>query len=165
MRKPTPEKIEELLSHEVFVFGSNESGFHGAGAAGLACRGEAANTWREDRWFLQAMKSPVNSAQRIGRWAVYGQAQGFQVGREGQSYAIKTIKKPGLKRSVSLLEITKQVQELVVYAKLNPQLSFLVTKIGSHLAGYSLVEMKGVFLSVGDIPDNILLPKEYEFRD
>lgn len=32
----TPEEIKKLLSHEVFVFGSNESGIHGAGAARFA---------------------------------------------------------------------------------------------------------------------------------
>jgi hypothetical protein len=34
--KITPENISSLQSHEVFVFGSNESGIHGAGAARLA---------------------------------------------------------------------------------------------------------------------------------
>ena len=32
----TPEKITELKENEVFVFGSNEAGIHGAGAALLA---------------------------------------------------------------------------------------------------------------------------------
>lgn len=32
----TPEKITELVKNQVFVFGSNESGIHGAGAAKLA---------------------------------------------------------------------------------------------------------------------------------
>lgn len=34
--KHTPDKIEKLEPNEVFVFGSNESGIHGAGAAKLA---------------------------------------------------------------------------------------------------------------------------------
>lgn len=32
----TPENITELKNNEIFVFGSNESGIHGAGAARLA---------------------------------------------------------------------------------------------------------------------------------
>lgn len=36
MRKITPEDIQELKPNEVFVFGSNESGMHIAGAAKLA---------------------------------------------------------------------------------------------------------------------------------
>lgn len=34
--KLSPEKIEKLKPNEVFVFGSNEAGIHGAGAASLA---------------------------------------------------------------------------------------------------------------------------------
>ena len=34
--KHTPEQIETLHYGEIFVFGSNESGYHGAGAAKLA---------------------------------------------------------------------------------------------------------------------------------
>lgn len=34
----TPDRIEELSSDEVFVFGSNLDGFHGGGAAALAFR-------------------------------------------------------------------------------------------------------------------------------
>lgn len=33
----TPENITELKKNEVFVFGSNERGIHGGGAAKLAC--------------------------------------------------------------------------------------------------------------------------------
>jgi hypothetical protein len=38
---------------EVLVFGSNRSGFHGAGSAGLAFRGDSRNTWRSDPFFLR----------------------------------------------------------------------------------------------------------------
>lgn len=34
--KVTPEEIKELPEHHIFVFGSNEAGIHGAGAARLA---------------------------------------------------------------------------------------------------------------------------------
>ena len=36
MRKYTPENIVNLDENEIFVFGSNEAGIHGAGAARIA---------------------------------------------------------------------------------------------------------------------------------
>lgn len=38
MGRVTPENIEELNNKEVFVFGSNEAGIHGAGAAKTALK-------------------------------------------------------------------------------------------------------------------------------
>jgi hypothetical protein len=43
--------VASLEADEVFVFGSNRDGFHGAGSAGLACRGDASNSWRSDERF------------------------------------------------------------------------------------------------------------------
>lgn len=164
MRKTTPESIVKLQPNEVFVFGSNESGFHGAGASGFACRDEYKSNWREDQWFLNAMKSPKGSPDRIGKWAVYGVSQGLQEGKMGKSYAIITIKKPGLKRSVSLEFISNQILELKLFAIKHTELTFLVTKIGCALAGYSIPEIKQLFMNIPDLPDNIILPKEFEFR-
>jgi hypothetical protein len=165
MREFTPENITSLKENEVFVFGSNASGFHGAGSAGMAYRGVAANTWRDDLNFNEALNSPLNSPKRVGNWAVLGQARGFQKGKNGCSYAVETIKRPGLKRSTSLEEITEQLQELKTFAKTHPEFKFLVTKIGSFLAGYSVEEIKSAFIKVIDFPNNIILPQEYEFRD
>lgn len=142
-----------MLDHQVFVFGSNSTGFHGAGAAGLACRGDAKNTWRTDKWFLAAMKSPPNSKLRIGKWAVYGQPRGFQRGKEGRSYAIQTIVKPGLKRSTSLEEIRNQLINLCSFARVYSSLEFLISAIGEGYAGYTKEEMDSVWNSL-DIPPN-----------
>ena len=163
--KYTPEIIKDLKSNQVFVFGSNMSGFHGAGASGFACRGVTNYNWRGDKWFVDALKSPKNSEKRKGKWAVVGVAKGYQEGREGSSYAIITIKKPGLKRSVSLKFIESQIIELCKFANKNPNKEFLVTKIGSKLAGWTIEEIKLLFLNCKDIiPNNIILPREYEFR-
>lgn len=164
MREFTPENISTLKDNEVFVFGSNADGFHGAGSAGMAFRGEGANTWRSDTFFTDALNSPKGSPKRIGNWAILGQARGFQEGKNGKSYAIETIKRPGLKRSTSLDEILSQLKELSSFARAHPELKFLVTKIGSFLAGYSVEEIRSVFVQVIDFPDNVILPKEYEFR-
>ena len=167
MRKYTPEKIDSLSPGQVFVFGSNVTGFHGAGAAGLAWRGEAANTWRQDPAFLAAMKAPVGSPERVGRWAVYGVARGPQAGRVGQSYAIVTIEIPGQRRSTPLSTIEAELTRLCQHARAHPQQEFLVTKIGCGLAGYTAAEIAPLFSrtqqAVG-IPDNVVLPAEFECR-
>ena len=149
--------IQSLEPNQVFVFGSNSQGFHGAGAAGFACRGDASNNWRTDLWFLQAMQSLVGSPDRIGKWAVYGVARGFQVGREGKSYAIQTVARPGQRRSVSILDIKNQIIEFWKFAKANPELEFLVSALGEGYAGYSKSEMDQVWdstkASLGDLPN------------
>src|SRR5215207_2445888 len=119
-----------LAPNEVFVFGSNRDGFHGAGGAGLACRGDAANTWRQDPWFKRAKDARTGDAARIGRWAVFGVAKGFQIGRCGRSYAVQTIERPGARRSTSRREIYRQLVELVAFARTRPDDSFLVTPLG-----------------------------------
>lgn len=94
-------------------------------------------------------------ALRFG--AVYGQSHGLQ----GNSYGIETIdlRIIGL-RSVSLEAITKQVQELINFAKENPDKKFLVTKIGSERAGYTIAEIAKCF-DWFEYPKNIILPKEF----
>lgn len=87
--------ITHLEPNEVFVFGSNAQGFHGAGSSGQAFRGDRANTWRTDEFFLAAMRSKPGSPERVGNWAIFGVAYGLQVGRNGMSYAVKTIERPG----------------------------------------------------------------------
>lgn len=137
--------ITELQPNEVFVFGSNEQGFHGAGTAGLACRGDARNTWRSDAWFQAAMKAPVGSPARIGKWAIFGVARGFQVGTEGRSYAIATVTKPGARRSVSRRDVYYQLDELWAFAKAHPELTFWLTRLGQGYAGWTNEEMQVVW--------------------
>jgi hypothetical protein len=118
--------IKALGENQVFVFGSNSAGFHGAGSAGLACRGESKNTWRTDPWFLNAMKSPRGSHARVGKWATYGEARGFQCGTDGKSYAIITIVRPGQRRSYPLEKIQEQIKELFEFAEhCHPEWEFI----------------------------------------
>lgn len=152
--------ITELKPNEVFVFGSNAQGFHGAGAAGYAMRGDARNNWRQDEAFRKAMQSPVGSLDRNGKWAEFGKARGYQVGREGRSYAIETIKRPGRKRSTSRREICKQFIQLWKAAKVRPDLTFLMTPVGCGYSGYTPTEMQEVIdwvISKYGLPDNIKL--------
>lgn len=161
--------ITILQPNEVFVFGSNRAGFHGAGAAGFACRGDTSNTWRDDEWFLKAMKAPVGSSDRVGKWAVYGIGRGWQQGHEGMSYAIQTIERPGLKRSTLLEDIEQQVVGLFAFALEHPEWIFLMTPIGAGLSGYTATEMATTlkratiqwgFRFHGGIPINVVAPTD-----
>lgn len=142
-REYTPENITKLGPNDVFVFGSNlgnsKGGHptHGSGAALIA-------------------------KQKFG--AKQGQARGLQ----GQSYAIVTKKYWDVEKSSTLVEITREIFNFIDFAKEHPELKFYVTKIGSAKAGYTVEEMKTVFEKVNEnspIPDNVILPKEYEVRD
>lgn len=162
--------ITALAPHQVFVFGSNRDGFHGAGAAGLACRGDARNTWRQDRWFLYAGLAPEGSERRIGRWAVYGIGRGFQQGHEGMSYAIQTIERAGLKRSTPLADIEDQIMDLFHWAENHLAYEVLFTPIGAGLSGYTPAEMAATLARAvgryGYVPRNVVIPDDlYEGVD
>lgn len=131
----TSADISELKPNEIFVFGSNAEGVHGRGAALVA-------------------------KEKFG--AKQGQAEGLQ----GQSYAVITKKNWRVPKSSTLEEIRDQISKLLEFAKQNSNNKFLVTKLGSSLAGYSTQEIKSIFNSLtSEIPDNIVLPEEYEVRD
>lgn len=140
--------LTELAPHECFVFGSNRAGFHGAGAAGFAHRGDGRNTWRSDAAFRDQMarhrRGERGEALR-GRWSVYGMGRGYQQGRLGQSYAVMTVQRPGDKRSVTLREIYAQLLELRAFSLAHPELCFLITPLGEGGAGYTETEMERVW--------------------
>jgi len=146
----------------IFVFGSNEQGFHGAGSAGYAMRGDSKNTWRKDKKFLLAMNSAPNSPNRKGKLAVFGVGRGFQEGNDGKSYAICTVAKPGAKRSIDLDDIFGQICDMLFFAKKHPEYIFQCTPIGCGYAGYTEQEMKTIWdmaLVVCPHPENVILPK------
>lgn len=131
----TPEKITSLSKNEVFVFGSNTEGRHGAGAAKTAVK-----------YF----------------GAKLGQSEGLQ----GQSYAIITVDL-GLMEKYPLEKIYEGILRFLKFAESYPQYKFYVTKIGSHLAGHSIEEIAEQFKRAAvliKIPNNVILPKEYECR-
>ncbi len=108
------------------------------------------------------MKSPVGSPNRVGKWAVYGVGRGWQQGREGMSYAIQTIEKPGLKRSTPLSTIVDQLIDLFKFATLHPEWTFLMTPIGAGLSGWTADEMAttmgNAVYAWGDVPSNVRIP-------
>lgn len=78
--------------------------------------------------------------------AIVGQPEGPQ----GQSYAIPT-------DGASLSDIQASVNNLIVYAKAHPHLTFLVTEIGCGTAGYHPMEIGPMFMDAVSVP-NIYLP-------
>ena len=115
--------------NQIFVFGSNRRGRHGSGAAKVAY-------------------------EKYG--AIYGKGTGLM----GQSYGIptkyegKAIKSDTLELGV----IRFYVSEFIRFARLNPQLEFMVTAIGCGLAGYDATNIAPMFAGR---PENVKLPEEF----
>ena len=118
----TPEKIERLSNDEVFVFGSNLSGFHGVGAAAVAFR-------------------------------KFGAKWGKGVGHFGQSYGIPTMQG-------GVDTIRPFVDEFIIYAKRHPEFTFLVTKIGCGIAGFTPADIAPLFKNAAFV-ENIFLPRSF----
>lgn len=158
-REYTPENITTLKPNEVFVFGANTAGGHGGGTAGLAQRGTTSSNYTA---------LPVGTK---GKWSEYGIVDKLMQGTEGKSFGIvtkaatisDTSLKIGAKRSVPLSRIEESINALIKTASENPSLKFLVTKFGTNMAGFSEQEMKSL-LENKNLPDNIILPKEFEVR-
>lgn len=108
---------------DIFVFGSNLAGIHGAGSAAHA----------------------LESHEAI--W-------GVGVGLQGNSYAIPT--KDKNLESLEIEEISKYVAVFLVFAVMNPEMTFNVVKIGCGLAGFTEAQMKPLFAGA---PANVNLPK------
>lgn len=117
--------ITQLGPGQIFVFGSNLAGIHGAGAAAQA------------------------HEQFGAEWNV-GE------GPTGQCYAIPTKDYNIKTRPLSLVQ--KSVAQFLLYAKNNPQLTFLVTAIGCGLAGYNASQIAPFF---ENHTNNVILPVEF----
>lgn len=88
--------------------------------------------------------------------AVYGQARGIQ----GNSYAIVTKDLKIGEKSIELSDIGNEIQQFLEFAHSRPDLTFLMTKIGCNLAGYTIQDIAPLFANKV-IPQNVLMPKEF----
>ena len=142
-REFTPDNLNKsnMPVNGIFVFGSNE----GSSTGGPATHGTgAAKTARQ----------------------LFGAIQGQSRGLQGQSYALVTKKFWDVKKSSTLPEIGKEIQDMLLFAKTRPDLKFYVTKIGTENAGYTEQEIKEIFEKLAKfIPDNVILPEVFEIRD
>lgn len=82
------------------------------------------------------------------RWgARYGQADGLQ----GESYAIITKELRDDEDAVTLQEVKIAVNRFLNFARRHPELQFLITPIGTGLAGFTREEIFPLF---DDAPEN-----------
>ncbi|MBP5334710.1 MAG: hypothetical protein J6Y61_02860 [Bacteroidales bacterium] len=85
--------------------------------------------------------------ERFG--AVYGQG----IGLFGQSYALPTM-------NLSLEEIARYVDEFILFADQHPELTFLVTRVGCGIAGFSDEQIAPLFARAFALP-NVYLPASF----
>ena len=105
-----------------------------------------------------------NLAGRHGKGAAkyaaahYGAIYGLGVGRQGNAYGIPT--KDANLQVLSLDVIRRHIGDFVVYATENQGDLFLLTPIGTGLAGYSREQIYSV-LKDFSIPSNVVFTKEW----
>ena len=83
----------------------------------------------------------------------FGAIMSQGVGLQGQSYAIPTMQ--GGPNT-----ILPYVEEFIAFAKQHPELTFLVTKIGCGIAGFTPKEIAPLFAGAVDV-ENIYLPQDF----
>ena len=113
---------------QIFVFGSNLRGVHGAGAARTAAQNWGAQTG-------------------VGR-GLTGRAYALPTKR------VPT----GEKRQLEIFELENYIEEMFEVARLNPTKKFMFTPVGTGLGGYELEEVAGAIATVvrrADLPKNV----------
>ena len=145
----TPEKLtkETMPANGIFVFGSNDRGVHGAGAA-------------------------LDAVKEFG--AVKGQPSGKQgksfavrtkMYQDGKLTVYDKLT-PDNKKEMDKMTI-EDLNALRLEAVANPGNTYYVTEIGTKLAGRSVSQMKDLFSRMNNkfgIPSNIILPRVFEVR-
>lgn len=147
--------IESLAENEIFVFGSNPTGIHGAGAAKAALkfgakfgfpRGLFGNTYG------------LVTKNLKGKAGFVEKSTGITYENEGEC-------------SVSLQMISANIDELYEFAKNNPEKKFLITyqnELDSNgnpkktLNGYTTLQMMSLFIIDKNIPKNIVFHNSYQ---
>lgn len=84
--------------------------------------------------------------------AIWGRGEGIQ----GQSYAIPTLSKAMKPYSISMLE--RITGTFIYYAKQHPEKTFLLTKVGCGIAGFSEAEIAPLFKYA---PRNVVKPERW----
>lgn len=124
--------IEKLEPNQIFVFGSNIEGRHGAGTARL-CLNKYGAKW--------------------------GQASGLQGQSYGLiTTDLRIYKRPSRSRD----QIIEEIKKLYSFAKNNPDKEFLVayTANGYNLCGYTSKQLANLF-SIVEIPENVVFNEDF----
>lgn len=125
---------EDLKPNEVFVFGSNTRGVHGAGAARTA-------------------RNVFGAEDGIGEGPT-GRCYAIPTRQFGTG-----VFQNGRLKSRSLLFIRQSVEKFIQHATKHPDLDFLVTPIGCGYAGYKPKDIAPMFAGA---PSNVILPEEFK---
>ena len=86
----------------------------------------------------------------------FGAVWGQGVGLQGQSYAIPTMQG-------GVETIRPYVDEFLRFARQHPELTFLVTRIGCGIAGFTDDEIAPLFRAAHGM-ENIVLPPNWQFH-
>jgi hypothetical protein len=144
--------ITSLKPNEVFVFGANLNGFHGAGAAGFATFGQPGNVWRKygyDKW----------PRGKQGNWTEKGKT-GFQEGTKGKSYGLPTVTRPGQRRSLDI-----NFTPLFECCQKHPELTFYYAQTAeSSLNGWTVSEIVNFIKQSGEIPENLVFHESLAYH-
>jgi hypothetical protein len=127
-------KIEDIKKFDVFVFGSNLRGIHGAGAAAFVYK-NGLSTWGHGTGIY------LRQRERIG------------------SYAIPT---KGMNIEVLPLDWIKYFVDRFIEDVDNDTdgLNFIVTKIGCGLAGFTVPQIAPLFQELAGM-ENVSLPQDF----
>jgi hypothetical protein len=87
----------------------------------------------------------------------FGLKWGIAEGISGQSYAFPTLEREMTKRGIKALERSRD--KLYETARALPEKTFLLTAVGTGIAGYGVTEMAELFTNP---PANIVLPDEFK---
>jgi hypothetical protein len=135
-RKTYSGKVTSLQPNQIFVFGSNPEGRHGAGAAKYA-------------------------KDNFG--AIYGQGEGLQGQSYALPTKDLRVKENKSLRSISPEQITSNIRTLYTVARENPTKEFLVSDYSeTNLNGYTGQEMANMFVNAGPIPTNIVFNENFD---
>ncbi len=78
-------------------------------------------------------------------------------GPTGRAYAIPT--KDANLKVIEIDQIEQSIADFILYAKLHPELSFFVTRVGCGLAGYKDEQIASYFINA---PENCSLPVQWK---
>jgi hypothetical protein len=159
-------QVLALAPNQVFVFGANDRGLHGAGAAAQAMwgRDDSGNLLqkRED-WLMTIPKGEK------GIWTTLGEHSKISEGRYGKSYGLVTVEgKLGSKNEknrIPLDKLTTNIAEFYKTAMENPDKQFLVAYTDNNsgkknLNGYSPLELATLFDGM-PIPENVVFEESF----
>jgi len=133
--KASPKLIEQLEDGQIFVFGSNDQGRHGAGAAYTALKKFGASYGRGKGLVGESYAIPTRKF----------------IQDDSKNWQLVTL---------PVSEISTHINDFISFASVHKELDFLVTEVGCGHAGISHETIAPLFERAKDMP-NIFLPEKF----